>query len=185
MRWPLPSAPYNDEILNSYLAHAAFRHRLSAAVFAAQWWPYQAVWNRDLDRDENPAWLTDLAGRSGLTLEKLQAMTLDAPRRRFGRGSGDTPLILSDGIYHRARVQHAVQICSRGLGDGEPYLQPQAHCPADATGRSRRGGPVPETPQNRRRHVNPHGSAAENSYEHSPGATRIEPVHLPHPTVLP
>ncbi len=72
-----------------------------------------------------------------------------------------------------------------GLGDGEPYLQPQAHCPADATGRSRRGGPVPETPQNRRRHVNPHGSAAENSYEHSPGATRIEPVHLPHPTVLP
>jgi hypothetical protein len=123
MLWPLPSAPYDDEILSSYLARAAFRHRLSPTVFAAQWWPDRPVWNRDLDRGEETAWLADLASRAGLTLERLRAMTLDASRRRFGRGSGDTPLILSAGIYHRTRVRHAVQICPRCLSRGEPYLR--------------------------------------------------------------
>ncbi|BAU90548.1 MULTISPECIES: TniQ family protein [Methylorubrum] len=123
MRWPLPSTPYDDEILSSYLARAAFRHRLPPTVFAAQWWPDRPVWNRDLDRGEDTAWLADLANRAGLTLERVQAMTLDAPRRRFGRGSGDTALILSAGIFHRTRMRHAVQICPRCLGDGEPYMR--------------------------------------------------------------
>lgn len=123
MRWPLPLAPYDDEILSSFLARAAFRHRLTPSVFAAQWWPDRAVWNRDLDRGEDVAWLADVAVNAGLSLDRVQAMTLDAPRRRFGRGSGDTPLILSAGIYHRTRVRHAVQICPRCLSQGEPYLR--------------------------------------------------------------
>ena len=50
-------------------------------------------------------------------------MTLKAPRRRFGRESGDAPLILSAGIYHRKRVRHAVQICPRCLSSGKPYMR--------------------------------------------------------------
>jgi TniQ len=122
-RWPLPVAAQDDELLSSYLARAAFRHRLSPTVFAAQWWPDRPVWNRDLDRGEDVIWLADIAAHAGLTVERVRAMTLEAPRRRFGRGSGDTPLILSAGIYHRTRVRHAVQICPRCLGDGEPYLR--------------------------------------------------------------
>lgn len=122
-RWPLHVAAHDDEILSSYLTRAAFRHRLSPTVFAAQWWPDRPVWNRDLDRGEDPAWLADVAAHAGLTPDRVQAMTLDAPRRRFGRGSGDTPLILSAGVYHRTRVRHAVQLCPRCFGHGEPYLR--------------------------------------------------------------
>lgn len=67
MRWPLPLAPYDDEILSSFLARAAFRHRLTPSVFAAQWWPDRAVWNRDLDRGEDVAWLADVAVNAGLS----------------------------------------------------------------------------------------------------------------------
>lgn len=122
-RWPLQIAAREDELLSSYLARAAYRHRLAPSVFAALWWPGRAVWNRDLDRCDDTTWLTDLAGRANLSLERVQAMTLAAPRRRFGRGSGDTPLILSAGIFHRTRVRHAVQICPRCLADGEPYVR--------------------------------------------------------------
>lgn len=123
MRWPLPIVPHDDEILSSFLARAAFRHRLPPTVFAAQWWPDRAVWNRDLDRGEDTAWLADVAAHAGLSLDQVQTMTLEAPRRHFGRGSGDTPLILSAGIYHRTRVRHAIQICPRCFADGEPYLR--------------------------------------------------------------
>ena len=123
MRWPLPIAPSDDEILSSYLASAAFQHRLPPTVFAAVWWPGRSVWNRDLDRGEDTAWLTDVAAHAGLTPDQVRAMTLEVPRRRFGRGSGDTPWILSAGIYHRKRVRHAVQICPRCLVGGEPYVR--------------------------------------------------------------
>jgi len=122
-RWPLHIGAHEDECLSSYLARAAFRHRLAPTVFAAQWWPDRPVWNRDLDRGEDPAWLADVAAHAGLTPGRVQAMTLDAPRRQFGRGSGDTPLILSAGIYHRTRLRHAVQVCPRCFGDEEPYLR--------------------------------------------------------------
>ena len=122
-RWPLPVTAQDDELLSSYLARAAFRHRLPPTVFAAQWWPDRPVWNRDFDRGEDVTWLADIAARAGLTVERVRAMTLEAPRRRFGRGSGDTPLILSAGIYHRTRVRHAVQVCPRCLVEGEPYLR--------------------------------------------------------------
>lgn len=121
--WPLSIRAHDDELLSSYLTRAAFRHRLSPTVFAAQWWPDRPVWNRDLDRGEDVAWLADVAAHAGLPIDRIPAMTLDGPRRRFGRGSGDTPLILSAGIYHRTRVRHAVQVCPRCLRQGEPYLR--------------------------------------------------------------
>lgn len=122
-RWPLRIAAHEDELLSSYLIRAAHRHSLSPGAFTALWWPGRPVWNRDLDRGEDGAWLADVAAHAGLTLDRVQAMTLEAPRRRFGRGSGDTPLILSAGIYHRTRIRHAVQLCPRCLCDGEPYLR--------------------------------------------------------------
>lgn len=122
-RWPLRIGAHEDELLSSYLSRAAHRHNLSPGAFTALWWPERPVWNRDLDRGEDTAWLADVAGHAGLTLDRVQAMTLETPRRHFGRGSGDTPLILSAGIYHRTRVRHAVQFCPRCLTDGEPYLR--------------------------------------------------------------
>lgn len=122
-RWPLPVGAQEDELLSSYLIRAAHRHSLSPGAFTALWWPERPVWNRDLDRGGDGAWLADVAAHAGLTLDRVQLMTLDGPRSRFGRGSGDTPLILSAGIYHRTRVRHAVQFCPRCLIGGEPYLR--------------------------------------------------------------
>lgn len=121
--WPLPVDARDDELLSSYLIRAAHRHSLSPGAFTALWWPERPIWNRDLDRGEDTAWLVNVAAHAGLSLDRVKAMTLDAPRRRFGRGSGDTPLILSAGIYHRTRVRHAVQVCPRCLTNGEPYLR--------------------------------------------------------------
>ncbi|GAN49077.1 hypothetical protein ACXR8U_26910 [Methylobacterium radiotolerans] len=103
-------------------AEAAADHGITLEVvkpFAALWWPDRPVWNRDLDQVADTAWLADLAGRAGLTLDRVRAMTLDAPRRRFGRGSGDASLILSAGIYRRTRIRHALQICPRCLSAGD------------------------------------------------------------------
>lgn len=122
-RWPLRIAAHDDELLSSFLTRAAHRHRLSPGAFLALWWPERPVWNRDLDRGEDAAWLADIAAHAGLTSDRIRTMTLDGPRRRFGRGSGDTPLILSAGIYHRTRVRHALQFCPRCLGSREPYLR--------------------------------------------------------------
>lgn len=122
-RWPLHVGAHDDELLSSYLTRAAHRHRLSPGAFTALWWPDRPVWNRDLDRGEDDAWLAEVATHAGLTPERVRAMTLDAPRRRFGRGSGDTPLILSAGIYHHTRHRHAVQFCTRCLSHGEPYMR--------------------------------------------------------------
>ncbi|TXN17298.1 TniQ family protein [Methylobacterium sp. WL122] len=121
--WPLRLAARDDELLSSYLIRAAHRHSLSPGAFTALWWPDRPVWNRDLDRGEDTAWLADVAAHTGLSLDRVRAMTLDAPRRRFGWGSGDTPLILSAGIYHRTRVRHAVQFCPWCLTDEVPYLR--------------------------------------------------------------
>lgn len=118
-RWPLCINPYPDEILSSFLVRAAIRHGQLPYGFGSFWWPSRPVWNRDLDRGEDDAWLRQIAAQAGLDLERVRATTLDEPRRRFRVRSGDTPLILSAGIFHRTRTAHAHQYCPRCLREAE------------------------------------------------------------------
>lgn len=112
-RWPLRITPYPDEILSSFLVRAAFVHGQMPYGFCSFWWPGRPVWNRDLDRGEDGAWLHDLGSIARLQPVQVRTLTLDEPRRRFRARSGDTPLILSAGIYHRTRTTHANQVCPR------------------------------------------------------------------------
>ena len=129
-RWAFRLPPLDGELLSSCLVRNAYAHGTSPQRFLELFWPRQAVWNRDFDRD--PAalvrpgvagsdWVAEIAGRLGVPLEHVRRATLQEWRRMLGgarlQERGDTPLLLSAGVHHRTRRLHGLQYCPDCLGE--------------------------------------------------------------------
>ena len=128
----LPAFP--DELLSSWLARLAHAHGASAYVFCALHWPGMAIWNRDIDRCAPLDWQQDLAGRLRTDTATIEGATLQpwmswlAPDRPTAREcgnapTGDLPLVLAAGIFHRSRTRHGLQYCPDCLRTGPPHYR--------------------------------------------------------------
>lgn len=84
------------------------------------------MWNRDVDRTTDPAWLDDIAQLLCVPTERLLATTLEETRRQLDRAperQRDTPLLLSAGVFHRKRRLHGLQYCPECLDERLPYYR--------------------------------------------------------------
>ena len=135
--WSRPQPPLKGELLTSCLARNAQAHGTTPYRLLALFWQRDPVWERDFDRD--PAalrragpgpgrkdWLADLAVCLATDHETVEAATLASWRSVLGGRSlslGDTPLVLSAGVHHRARIRHGLQHCPACLAEGTPFFR--------------------------------------------------------------
>lgn len=155
--WPFRLPPEPDELLSSVLTRNAHAHGLGAHRFTNLFWPGRAVWNRDVDRTKDEAWIAEIAGRLGLPAERMADCTISPLIEPLAHGAaarhGDIPWLLSAGVFHRLRRRHGLQFCpnclreaGRGWFRREWRLAFTVACPihmaglADACGRC--GAPV-------------------------------------------
>jgi len=119
MRWPLPVAPQEDELLSSFLVRAAQRHGLSPYRFCAFHFPGVAIWNRDIDRSASDALISAVAVKAGLSPTCVAQMTLRGAEAGLGRGAARSwaPWINQVGIYHRLRRGWGLQYCPDCLAE--------------------------------------------------------------------
>ena len=129
-RWAFRLPPLDGELLSSCLARNAYAHGTPPQRFLELFWPRQAVWSRDFDRD--PAalvrpgeagqdWVAEIAGHLGVPPEHVGRATLQEWRKVLGgarlQDRGDTPLLLSAGVHHRKRCLHGLQYCPDCLSE--------------------------------------------------------------------
>ena len=133
--WAFRLPPIEGELLSSCLARNARAHGTSPQRFLELFWPGEATWNRDLDR--RPAvlprrgstadWSQEIAGYLGIPVDKVRQATLQGWRETLADARlpshGDTPLLLSVGVYHRKRLRHGLQYCPECLGEGTPHYR--------------------------------------------------------------
>ena len=134
--WTRRLPPLPGELLTSCLARNAHAHGSSPYRFLALFWPRDPVWERDFDRhpralgragEARPDWLADIAGKLQVPVATIEAATLQGLRQVLSGGragaTGDTPLLLSAGVYHRTRRCHALQFCPDCLSEGTPHYR--------------------------------------------------------------
>lgn len=134
--WAFRLPPIEGELLSSCLARNALAHGVSPQRFLELFWPGEATWNRDFDRDPaalarpgkaGVGWIKEIAGCLGIPADELRQASLQGWRHLLGgeRPSprGDTPMLLSVGVYHRTRLRHGLQYCPQCLGEGTPYYR--------------------------------------------------------------
>ena len=135
--WHYIQPPLPGELLTSCLARNALAHGMSPYRFLALFWQREPVWERDFDRNpegllrtdrrpDAPDWLDDLARHMKLARPVLENATLAGYRARLAGPrllGGDTPLVLSAGVYHRIRTRHALQFCRSCLVEGRPCFR--------------------------------------------------------------
>ena len=134
--WSRRLPPLPGELLTSCLVRNAHAHGSSPYRFFALFWPGDPVWNRDFDRDPRALdrggqrradWVTDIASKLRLPVEAVEAASLRSLRELLAgeqvETPGDTPLLLSAGIYHRTRLRHALQFCPDCLAEGVPHYR--------------------------------------------------------------
>ena len=136
--WTYRQPPLPGELLSSCLARNAAAHGTTPYRFLALFWHRDPVWERDFDRDPGALarldhmpcasnWLDDLAERLGVPRSAVEDTTLARWREWLGDGlhpqAGDTPLILSAGVFHRTRTRYALQFCPRCLAEGRPHFR--------------------------------------------------------------
>jgi len=134
--WAFRLPPIEGELLSSCLARNALAHGTSPQRFLELFWPGEATWSRDLDR--NPAaltrpgkagicWIGEIAGCLGIPADRVRQASLQGWREALGAGRlpshGDTPLLLSVGVYHRTRLRHGLQYCPECLGEGTAHYR--------------------------------------------------------------
>ena len=134
--WAFRLPPIEGELLSSCLARNARAHGTSPQRFLELFWPGEATWNRDLDR--RPAvlprrgaatadWSQEIAVHLGVSANEVRRATLQGWRETLGDARlpshGDTPLLLSVGVYHRKRLRHGLQYCPECLGEGTPHYR--------------------------------------------------------------
>lgn len=119
MRWPLPLAPQEDELLSSFLVRSAHRHGLSPYRFCAFHFPDVPVWNRDIDRSASNELLAAIATKAGLSLGRVVQMTLRSVEARLGQEAVRGPALWINtlGIYHRLRRRWGLQYCPDCLAE--------------------------------------------------------------------
>lgn len=136
--WTRKLRPLPGELLTSCLARNAQAHGSTPYRFLSLFWPRDPVWERDFDRDpaelrravrseRAPDWLDELSDALGTARGDVEAATLAGWRSLLGSDTngqvGDTPLLLSAGVFHRTRVRHALQFCPECLAEGVPYFR--------------------------------------------------------------
>ena len=134
--WTRRLPPLPGELLTSCLARNAYAHGSSPSRFLALFWPGDPVWERDFDRHPRALgrvgktradWVADIAGKLQVPAEAVEAATLQGLRKILGAGcagaTGDTPFLLSAGVYHRTRRCHALQFCPDCLAEGVPHYR--------------------------------------------------------------
>lgn len=117
--WAFSLEPRKDELLSSFLVRNALAHGSTPYRFLNLFWPGQAVWNRDIDRQPPDEWLYDLARVSSIQPRRLHEASLLDIRSALSDDrnlpSGDTPLLLAVGVFHRTRKRHGLQYCPHCL----------------------------------------------------------------------
>lgn len=115
-----------DETLSSWLLRLIARHGSTPHTFCDVLWPGNRFWTSDLDRTISDGWLQEIGRVTGVSTERLNAMTLREmvelsgfPSRIQGAQSGILPI----GIFHRLRGSHGQQYCPACLSAATPYLQ--------------------------------------------------------------
>lgn len=126
--WSVRPRPQRDELLSSWLLRIARAQGQKLQSFCATVWGRERqIWNRDIDRLADDAFLAPLAEGTGVGLERARQTTLsDLAGVVFERVNpgGNTPLILPLGIYHRLRSRHGTQFCPECLAaDPAPYFR--------------------------------------------------------------
>jgi len=101
-------------------------------------WQHDPCWERDFDRAPStllrvdrspgaPTWTDDLASSLGTSPDIVRDATLEpwivGLGNRMLANQGDTPLVLSAGVYHRTRALHALQFCPDCLRQGIPHFR--------------------------------------------------------------
>lgn len=126
--WIIHPLLHEGELLSSYLVRCAHAHGSTAYRFLHLFWPNKAIWNRDVDRTRDDAWIDDLARATGIPPERLRVATLTGLLEKLnGRvnAHGDLRFLLSSGIYHRTRRRHGVQFCPECLAESKPWFRQQ------------------------------------------------------------
>lgn len=135
-RWAFRLPPLEGELLSSCLARNAYAHGTAPQRFLELFWPREAVWNRDFDRDPAAlgrpgeaatSWMAEIAGQLCIPVESVRRATLQEWRGALGGprlpARGDTPLLLSAGVHHRTRRLHGLQYCPGCLGETPAYYR--------------------------------------------------------------
>ena len=126
--WPIHFKPLPDELLSSWLVRLAHSHGLKVQTFCNLIFGNRLqVWNRDIDRLA-PGWLiTELADRTGATIEQVMNTTLPSYQGviyRRHRASGTLSWIQSLKLHHRKFEGFGLQFCPICLvADREPYFR--------------------------------------------------------------
>ena len=120
--WPHPPTPWSDELLSSYLSRSALRYGLSPTRFCALHFPHAQVWTRDIDRSAPDAFCQRIAAKSGLTLDRVQEMTLRGVAQRITPAhpralQATQRWVGALSVYHRDRRGHGLQFCPACLTD--------------------------------------------------------------------
>lgn len=136
-RWTRRIPPLPGELLTSCLARNAYAHGTTPYRFFSLFWPGDPVWNRDFDRHpcalshggevSGSGWLTEIADMMQVSVNSIETASLQGLREVLAgdrlRATGDTPFLLSAGVYHRTRRCHALQFCPECLAEGIPHYR--------------------------------------------------------------
>lgn len=121
--WRFHPDPAPGELLSSFLLRAARLHGAIPHTFCSIHFPGHAVWNRDIDRNPDMAFLREVSEISGQDLDLVEAMTFKKLCRLFGGTAGVVPWVLPVGIWHRKRKNHGLQFCPLCLREGTGFYR--------------------------------------------------------------
>ena len=124
--WPGHPAPFEDELLSSWLFRFARANGEKLHSFTKRTVPSHQVWNRDIDKSAALKLLLPLAYKSGQSVERLYHTTLwPYAGRLYDKPAPNSHnrWVLHAGIYHRSRRRYGLQYCPQCLAEGVPYFR--------------------------------------------------------------
>jgi hypothetical protein len=140
-RWASATRPEPVELLSGYLCRVAVACGVTPYGFCESQFGDRSFWTRDSDRGIICRQVEEVADRSGLSREEVQALTLRnwldvlaPPAYIKRRATAVIPWVNVVGLYHRTRRHHGLQYCPMCLR--EHALVPKiwrlsfvVHCP--------------------------------------------------------
>jgi hypothetical protein len=127
--WPIRPRPLPDELLSSWMIRLAHANGKKVQRFYRHWFGRDSLsmWTRDIDRLAPPELLRELAQRTGIPLQQLEATTI---RSLIGlvfselATGGLTSWLLTLGVFHRQRRRGGLMCCISCLREDEtPYFR--------------------------------------------------------------
>lgn len=119
--------PLPDELLSSWLVRLSRAHGLKLNTFSRLVWSKSTIWNRDLDKSADGAFITIVQDKTGYSHEIIQKTLLSSYTSILYENhnpKGNTSWIMPLGIFHSTRTRHGLQICPLCLAeDSMPYYR--------------------------------------------------------------